>query len=296
MFYKWIKKSIPYLSREQRKGIISLIVVLVVLQIGYYSFLQLYFGRKLTNPAESIWGKQQLILDSISLEENKLSKLISPFNPNFITDYKGFSLGMNLKEIDRLHRFRETNQYVNSKEEFQQITGVSNEWMDSIGRYFKFPDWGLNKRVFKSNYSKSPNKTVVSDLLLQDLNSIDQEGLMKTKGIGAVLSLRIVEERARLGGFVSVDQLDFIWGLDSLRLIELKRTLAVLKIPVIKKININTASVNELSKLPYLSFNQARAIVIYRSENGDILDLEDLKKIKKFPLDKLSIISLYLDF
>jgi DNA uptake protein ComE-like DNA-binding protein len=36
--------------------------------------------------------------------------------------------------------------------------------------------------------------------------------------------------------------------------------------------------------------------IIYRSMNGDIKNIEDLTKIKGFPVEKANIIALYLDF
>jgi len=38
----------------------------------------------------------------------------------------------------------------------------------------------------------------------------------------------------------------------------------------------------------------AKAIVTYRSMNGDFENFEDLVKISGFPIEKLDIISLYL--
>jgi hypothetical protein len=43
------------------------------------------------------------------------------------------------------------------------------------------------------------------------------------------------------------------------------------------------------------SYSLAKAIVTYRSMNGD-LKIEDLSNIKDFPVDKLKIIALYLEF
>jgi DNA uptake protein ComE-like DNA-binding protein len=63
----------------------------------------------------------------------------------------------------------------------------------------------------------------------------------------------------------------------------------------IKKININKASVKELSQFSFFRYALAKEIVIYRSMNGDI-KTEDLSKIKGFPVEKISIIALYLDF
>jgi DNA uptake protein ComE-like DNA-binding protein len=47
---------------------------------------------------------------------------------------------------------------------------------------------------------------------------------------------------------------------------------------------------------PYFKYSLAKAIVTYRSMNGDFKNSEDLTKINGFPSEKLDIISLYLEF
>jgi DNA uptake protein ComE-like DNA-binding protein len=64
----------------------------------------------------------------------------------------------------------------------------------------------------------------------------------------------------------------------------------------LKKIDINNASLKELSQFYYFKNGLARAIIIYRSMNGDIKNTADLKQIKGFPVDKTSIIIQYLEF
>jgi competence ComEA-like helix-hairpin-helix protein len=66
--------------------------------------------------------------------------------------------------------------------------------------------------------------------------------------------------------------------------------------PVIHKININNASLKEISQFSYFKYALAKEIVTYRSMNGDIRNIEDLIKIRGFPVEKAKIIGLYLDF
>ena len=67
-------------------------------------------------------------------------------------------------------------------------------------------------------------------------------------------------------------------------------------LPKLKKIDINNASLKELSQFYYFKYAIAKEIVTYRSMNGDFKNIEDLTKIKGFPVDKAKIIALYLDF
>jgi DNA uptake protein ComE-like DNA-binding protein len=67
-------------------------------------------------------------------------------------------------------------------------------------------------------------------------------------------------------------------------------------LPNIKNNDINNASLKKISQFSYFKYAQAKEIVIYRSMNGDIKNVEDLIKIKGFPVEKAKIIALYLDF
>ena len=76
----------------------------------------------------------------------------------------------------------------------------------------------------------------------------------------------------------------------------LQQSTFVGKTAQVKKINVNTASKEDLEQVPYISVYLARQIVVLRSKQDQPLNIEDLEKINNFPLDKLKIIRLYLDF
>ena len=56
--------------------------------------------------------------------------------------------------------------------------------------------------------------------------------------------------------------------------------LLIFATPVFAKININTASVAELDKLPGIGAAKATAIVKYREEHGKFKTTADLKNVK----------------
>ena len=53
------------------------------------------------------------------------------------------------------------------------------------------------------------------------------------------------------------------------------------------KVNVNTATVQEMEKLLDLSEKEAQAIAGYRERNGNIKDFEDLKKVTGVSAEKL---------
>ena len=287
-----IIQSILRYSKSQRIGIV-LFFLIVILAQGIYFFYD-FTAAETIDKNQPKWLAFQSTIDSLKLKNKNYKPTIYPFNPNFITDFKGYKLGMKLEEIDRLVAFRKQNKFVNSATEFQAVTKVSDSLLKAISPYFKFPDWVTNKKPFASNYTKKdfskPEKITVLDI-----NQATKEDLMKVYGIGDKISDRILEQKQKYGAFVSMEQMTDIWGLSPEVIEKLNTSFAVKSSANSIKININNASVKELSQFPFFRYQLAKDIVIYRSMNGNIT-IEDLSKIKGFPVDKIKIIALYLDF
>ncbi|WP_235843192.1 ComEA family DNA-binding protein [Maribacter hydrothermalis] len=236
------------------------------------------------------------MIDSLKSEVSTMDTIrVFPFNPNFITDFKGYTLGMSIDEIDRLHNFRNNNEFVNSAEEFQKITKVSDSLLSIISPYFKFPEWTQNKKnnfAFKKN--SFLNKDVAEKVTWKDLNATTAEELQQISGIGVKLSARIIKFRDRLGGFLVDEQLYDVYGLEEDVVYRTLNQFKVITKPNIVKINVNTATAAELSKLIYLQKHVAEGIVNYRNLNGSINSLNELKKIEEFPFERIDRIGLYL--
>ncbi len=279
-------------SKSQRIGIILLFTIIVLCQ-GFY-WASDFKTTFVPNKEEQQWMNNQALVDSLALQTKKVQSVIRPFNPNFITDFKGYKLGMSVAEIDRLLAYRKQNKFVNSAAEFQAITQVSDSLLNVISPYFKFPDWVNHKK----SLTYQPNKSAVDKIEkveLIDINRATKEDLMKVYGIGDKISDRILEQKNKLGAFVAMEQLQDVWGLSPEVITKLNQYFTVNTTAGIKKININNASIKELTQFPFFKYTLAKEIVIYRSMNGDI-KTEDLSKIKGFPVDKIKIIALYLEF
>ena len=279
----------------QRKGILGLFGIIIALQI-LYVFID--FSSFTTNDDEKEkWLTLQPEIDSLKNENQQYTNQIYPFNPNFITDFKGYKLGMTTAEIDRLLAYRKTNKYVNSAQEFQAITKVSDGLLKNISPYFKFPDWVNNKKSnnyidYKNhNYQKYPDK---NKIIVKDINLATKEDLMQISGIGDALSDRILNEKTKFGYFVSMAQLNDVYGLSPEVLDKINESFKIISAPNVKKLDINNATLDELKKFPYFGNGLAKKIIIYRSMNGDFKTAENLTVVKDFPVDKIEIIALYL--
>ena len=68
----------------------------------------------------------------------------------------------------------------------------------------------------------------------------------------------------------------------------------VLKIPEIEKMDINTATAEELAELVYIQKSVAYDIVAFRDRNNGIRSFDELLEIEHFPADRINRIALYL--
>jgi len=276
-------------NKYQKNGIFVLIVLIISLQLIFY-FINFSPNKITSNLSEGELKSFTKEMDS--LQKDKLqrnSKKIYPFNPNYITDFKGYQLGLSVTEIDKLLAFRKQGKFINSAKDFQNVTGVSDSLLKTISPHFKFPNWVINKNNDKKNkLRKSKN------IKIQDINSATVSDFKTVYGIGEKLAERIVKYRNKLQGFSFNSQLYEVWYLDKEVADKVLNKFQVKKQPTILKIDVNNATVRELANNVYINYDLAKKIIAYRNEVAEIQSLEELKKIDGFPLNKFNLIALYL--
>ncbi|MBT8243724.1 MAG: helix-hairpin-helix domain-containing protein [Winogradskyella sp.] len=280
-------------SKQKRSGIFLLVLLIVIAQYVYF-FVD--FSSEdidsLTDEELEIYRSEIDSLRQVAIK-NSVPKTY-PFNPNYITDYKGYTLGMSNEEIDRLHQFRSKNQWVNSAKEFQEVTKASDSLLAKISPYFKFPDWVTNSKPKTYSNSYSNTNKVKTYAQKQDLNKATASKLQKVYGIGEKLSERIIAYREKYNGFVSEVELTQIWGLTP-EVIERINQQFIVKTPrAIKSFNLNTATRDQLVTIPHIDYEIANSIIEERILRDGFKTIDDLTKVEYFPLKKLDIIRLYL--
>lgn len=277
-------------SKSQRHGIFLLIIIIIVLQcVCFY----VDGSTEKVNVNQALLETYNKEIDSLRLAEIEARKpIIYPFNPNYITDYKGAALGMTNKEIDRLVAFRKQNNWINSVKQFQEVTKVSDSLLNTISPYFKFPDWVENPVSKPISIYNNSAKTFVQK---QDLNTATAQQLQKVYGVGEALSQRIIKYRSKFkAGFIADVQLQEVYGLTSEVIENIKKEFTVKTPRIIKTISLNTATVEELVTIPYIDYDIAYQITEQRQLRDGFKSIDELIKVKDFPTDKLDIIKLYL--
>lgn len=282
-------------SKQQRSGILLLLLLIVSLLCVYW-FVDFSEEDTLDISSAEIVALQEEIdsLRLVEIESRKPKRY--PFNPNFITDYKGYVLGMSNEEIDRLLQYRKEGKWINSAADFKKVTGVSDSLLNALSPYFKFPDWVTNpkpKNDFK-DYKNEKGFTEKPFAQKTDLNQATETQLQQVSGIGEALGKRIIFYREKLGGFSNDIQLYNVYGLEP-SVVQRTLNLFTVKTPkVISKININTASASDISTIPGISFEMAKKIWEYRRLREKITSIQELDKIEGMSERKLQLIQLYL--
>ncbi len=158
-------------------------------------------------------------------------------------------------------------------------------------------DFQGKKKLFSQTTKNKPVKSIIPNRKFFNINIVNAQQLQKIRGIGPVLSQRIVKYRNQLGGFIHKQQYEEIYGLSSEVCKQMKvHTFIDIKKNSPRKININTASIKILLKHPYINLHCAKNIVQYRKEHGLFKNIEALKKVYHANDDWIKKIHPYLTF
>ena len=216
----------------------------------------------------------------------KYKKVIGGFKELYQVE-KVYGLPISLKEnLDSLVVFRKTTLVVGKTMDSNILESQS---------YFSKERQVKRKKAYypkKSEYEKREKKPVVE---IFELNDASPEQLQSVYGIGSVLSKRIVKYQTVLGGFASYDQLYKVYGLDSLTVLKLKEVTTIDTTKIIS-LPINSITVKELARHPYISWKQAQVLANYRLHHDEIKNLKDLQKSKAFDDKEMEQLKAYISF
>ena len=257
------------------------VLILLLLLIGVQLYRLLVKTSALTPIDLSQAQSYQAQLDSLRLTENAQAPIVYQYNPNYLTDYRAYTLGIPPEAFDKLLRYRQTNSYVNTPKQFQEVTKLSDSLMEKL----------LPQLKFSKRFVKSKSKGEV--LLKKDINKATASDFEEVSGIGAVLSERIVKYRSYLSGFSVLEQCYEVYGLDSLIVQRLWERFEIQSLPEIERLDLATVSLQELEQIPYLNRADARKIIAYRTRNKGISRAVLSELFVNSP-NKLQRIELYL--
>ena len=229
---------------------------------------------------------------------NRLAEKLFYFDPNTLSKDGWQQLGVRDKTIQTIQNYLNKGGRFKKAEDLQRVYGLHNNEYERLAPYVKIetgPDENRNTS-FVENKNQVENKLDFKKPLRYssiDINKADTSAFINLPGIGSKLATRIVNFRDKLGGFYAVDQVKETFGLPDSTFQKIKEYLK-LETATVRKININTATVDELKIHPYIKWNIANPIVAYRNQHGSFSNIEDLKKIMTITDDVFKKIEPYL--
>lgn len=228
-----------------------------------------------------------------AFEKENSSPVYFRFDPNNLPESSWQKLGLSKGQIRVIKNYEAKGGKFRRKEDLKKIWSIGEDDYQKLGPYIVIPQQEQSAFYKKNSYR---SQTRLKSLpVIVELNSADSAALETVRGIGPVLASRIIKYRNRLGGFYSKEQLHEVYGIDSARYTSLESQLDVNR-ALVQKLNLNTATFEELRRHPYLSYKQMNAIIQYRKQHGPYSDAGDLRKIAILDEEILRKIAPYLVF
>lgn len=200
------------------------------------------------------------------------------FDPNTLSADQWRKLGIREKTIHTIQNYLSKGGHFRKAEDLKKIYGLYADEYERLAPYINI----AAEEPVKNNFIEEPKpvKPFISSPRYNviDINAADTAAFIALPGIGSKLSARIVNFRDKLGGFYSINQVGETYGLPDSTFQKIKAFLK-LENNSVRKININTATVEELKAHPYIRYALANPIVAYRKEHGPFSKIEDLKKV-----------------
>jgi competence protein ComEA len=272
-------------SHRERVGIIALLGLIVVLYflpavLKKQTKLEIYPGSVLSKLVDT---------SSIDSEEKQPSRRrfssvypasttafsnasLFTFDPNTLTAEGWQKLGLREKTIKTILNYTSKGGRFRQPEDLKKIWGMPVEFYERVKEYVV-----VEKEKESGTVEKPQSKKFEKKIFSVDINEADTTEWIALPGIGSKLATRIVNFREKLGGFYSVEQVGETFGLPDSTFQKIRSFLN--GGGSVKKININTATKDELKTHPYIRWNLANAIVEYRNQHGNFKSLDELKNI-----------------
>ena len=290
-----------YLQKSDRKVILALLAVIVI-ALGVIFFTSSpSLSSFSSSPRNSRISRNSSNSRSSSIPSRSVERF--PFDPNTADSTQLRRLGLQNWQIRNIYKFRAAGGIYRKPLDFARLYGLTVKEYRELEPYIRISsDYQPAATLVKeaSATTSAPRRDTmkvrhypekISEAEHIILNTADTTELMRVPGIGPYFARKIVAYGRRLGGYVSVSQLDEIenFPVDSKRFFVIEGSAP-------QKLNVNKLSLNELKRHPYINFFMARTITDYRRLHGALHSLNDLRLTRDFPPEVIARLEPYVEF
>lgn len=235
------------------------------------------------------------------------------FDPNTVDSLSLIGFGLAPKQVQTFLRYRRAGAVFRTPESIAKVYGLTAEDVLRLQPYVRIaPEYAERSKPVYYERETVRQKSVVNDsvsgngaghklnypekfdrLTKVDPNTADTALLQRIPGVGTWISHNIVEQRERLGGYHSIEQLLEVkyFSPELLEWFEVDTLTAK-----IEKISVNIASFQQLNSHPYITYEQTRALLRYIRLYGSIADIDALRRTGIFTEEQLACLQPYLQF
>jgi competence protein ComEA len=210
------------------------------------------------------------------------------FNPNTASIASLERLGFPKHLSTRIASYRTAGGEFRLKSDLLKIYGIDSSFYKQLYPYIELPE----QIVFTEK--PRPTTTTKKEHVIFDLNTADSVQLSTVRGIGPKLAARILKFRNSLGGFIKHEQLNEVYGLDSIVVRELSKAFFIQQNFEPVKVNVNSASEAELASHPYIRKKIAKAIITYRFQHEAFSSVDEIRKLSVLSVEEAERLIPYL--
>lgn len=290
-------KDYLYFHRAERLGAIVLLILIIVVALApfLHRFLQpstkvdftafRQAAQQFENQQEELRAHNATPPPPTQSPEKIVSTppvlQLRPFDPNGLSPEEWGAMGIPSHISRNIHNYLKAGGRFRYKHDLARIYTIDDALFAALEPYIELPLKPAAPTTAPENPSPAEKKAEplpsAPEHLLIDINLADSAGFTRLYGIGPVFSRRIVEYREKLGGFHSKAQLLEVFGMDSTRMAGIADQV-VADSASLRKLDINTASFEQLLHHPYITYNVANSIISLRKQHGPFHQVEDVQK------------------
>jgi competence protein ComEA len=288
----FLRRSLGYSSTEARAFVVLNMLIIIVLALPW--FVEKYYANHRWMSEDDLYKLDSLIIGMSSnqrhFQENDKPAVFVPsiLNPNLTNRDSLLLSGLNRRATENLIKYREKGGRFRSINDLYKIYDMDSSWVAQHVDIFSFRDHVVHQKQIdheaqiELNARKKINydQININNTTKIDINLADTEAFKKLPGIGDILSERMVKYRNLVGGFVEMDQLAEVYGVDQETVSKILPLVYIENEFTPRKINLNTVPLYYMKRHPYIGEKMA-------------LQIDSLRKITK-PLDSIQVVEIII--
>ncbi len=209
------------------------------------------------------------------------------FDPNTASEGDFVRLGLSPRVARAVAHYRNKGGKFRKAADFQKIYTLSDVDYKRLAPYIRIDDaFSVRSRSGEEHDKPLPEQPLL-------LNTATLDELVGLRGIGPAYANRIIKFREKLGGFYEVAQLKEVYGFPD-STYQLLKDHFMIDPADIKKMNINSATLELLEQHPYIGKKMAEQIVRLRNDLKEFSKIEQLRLVPLINEEKYRKIAPYL--